>query len=377
MAKKNANFKKVLVLIIFTLVGLWIINNLNVVGNIFSNLFDIVFPFILGGALAFLLNIPMSFFERKCKEIKNKKLLRVLSLIFAVIVILLVIALVVILIVPELVDVVKLLIDNIPYYTEQLGNLIANFDMDIYEISTTNINPETLKEQIMAYIPGLLTSSVSIISNVVKSISHFFIAIIFTFYVLIDKEKIQRQVTKLINAYFSEKMANSLMNIGSEVNRVFKKFFTVQCLEATILGTLCVVGMLILKIPYAVPIGVLIGVTALIPVVGAFVGIIIGAILIASVNPVKVITFIIFVLILQQIEGNLIYPRVVGGSVGLPGMWVLVAVTVGGSLGGIVGMLIGVPIATTIYNLLKIDTDKKIKMKNERKADNSIRESMK
>lgn len=377
MEKKNANFKKVLVLIIFTLVGLWIINNLNVVGNIFSNLFDIVFPFILGGALAFLLNIPMSFFERKCKEIKNKKLLRVLSLIFAVIVILLVIALVAILIVPELVDVVKLLIDNIPYYTEQLGNLIANFDMDIYEISTTNINPETLKEQIMAYIPGLLTSSVSIISNVVKSISHFFIAIIFTFYVLIDKEKIQRQVTKLINAYFSEKMANSLMNIGSEVNRVFKKFFTVQCLEATILGTLCVVGMLILKIPYAVPIGVLVGVTALIPVVGAFVGIIIGAILIASVNPVKVITFIIFVLILQQIEGNLIYPRVVGGSVGLPGMWVLVAVTVGGSLGGIVGMLIGVPMATTIYNLLKIDTDKKIKMKNERKADNSIRESMK
>lgn len=143
------------------------------------------------------------------------------------------------------------------------------------------------------------------------------------------------------------------------------KYLTVQCLEATILGTLCLIGMLILRIPYALQIGILIGVTALIPIVGAFIGVIIGSVLILSVEPIKVIIFIVFVLILQQVEGNLIYPRVVGSSIGLPGMWVLVAVTVGGSIGGILGMLIGVPIATIIYTLLKNDVNKKLEQKKE------------
>ena len=160
------------------------------------------------------------------------------------------------------------------------------------------------------------------------------------------------------------------MNVGKVTNTTFKRFFTVQCLEASILGTLCIIGMWVLKIPYAVPIGVLIGVTALIPIVGAFIGVIIGSVLIVSIAPIKVITFVLFVLILQQIEGNVIYPRVVGSSVGLPGMWVLFAVSVGGSLGGIIGMLIGVPIATIIYTLLKNDVDKRLEQKKELIKDN-------
>jgi predicted PurR-regulated permease PerM len=145
----------------------------------------------------------------------------------------------------------------------------------------------------------------------------------------------------------------------------FKNFLTVQCLEASILGTLCIMGMWILQIPYAVPIGILVGVTALIPVVGAFLGGIIGGVLILSVSPIKVITFAIFLLVLQQVEGNLIYPRVVGNSIGLPSIWVLVAVSVGASVGGILGMLIGVPIVSVIYTLVRKDVYKKLDEKVE------------
>lgn len=361
MDREKLNLKKYLILISFALVGLWIVNNLNIVGNVLSVIINILFPFILGGALAFLLNIPMSFFERKCKKIKNKKTLRIVSLIFAIVVILFVIILMINLIVPELVDVVKLLIDNMPYYVEELNNLIQKFELDIPDINSINMDTETLKNQVMAYIPDLLASSVSIISNIISAVSSLFIAIIFSIYILLDKEKLQLQFTKMIKAYLGEKRARKIISICSEANKVFRKFFTIQCLEATILGSLCIIGMLILKIPYAIPIGILIGVTALIPVLGAFIGIIVGAILIVAVNPIKVVTFVVFVLILQQIEGNVIYPKVVGNSVGLPGIWVLAAVTLGGSIGGILGMLLGVPVATTIYNLLSKDVNKKLK----------------
>ena len=329
MEKKDINLKKYLILIAFGLIGFWIVNNINAVGNILSSIFNIIFPFILGGALAFLLNIPMSFFERKCKKIKNKTVLRIISLIFAIVVIMFVIILMINLIVPELIGVVKLLISNIPYYTEQINDFVARFEIDIPDMNSINIDTENLKNQIMGYIPDILTSSISIVSNIVLAISNFFIAIIFSIYILIDKEKLQSQFTKMINVYLGKKRARKIINISKETNRVFRKFFTIQCLEATILGVLCIIGMLILRIPYAIPIGILIGVTALIPVLGAFIGIIIGAILIVAVNPIKVITFVVFVLILQQIEGNIIYPKVVGNSVGLPGIWVLTAVTLG------------------------------------------------
>ena len=205
----------------------------------------------------------------------------------------------------------------------------------------------------------------SFISSIISGIATFFIAIVFAVYILIDKEKLKEQVRKIVYAYLSKEKADKIVNIGNIASSTFKRFFTVQCLEATILGTLCLIGMLILRIPYALQIGILIGVTALIPIVGAFIGVIIGSVLILSVEPIKVIIFIVFVLILQQVEGNLIYPRVVGSSIGLPGMWVLVAVTVGGSIGGILGMLIGVPIATIIYTLLKNDVNKKLEQKKE------------
>ena len=369
MEKNNSDLKKWLILILVAIVAYWGINNLATVGSVINTVIDIIFPFILGGALAYILNIPMSFFERKFtrtekkkKSKKKTKLKRILAIILSVIVIIFILALIITLIVPELVNIFNLLIDNIPYYVQEITKFAQNYSQELPNINNflQNLEVENLKKEAIDQGIKLLTSSISVITNVFSGIATFFIAIFFAMYILIDKEKLKEQTKKLIKAYLGEKRAEKIINVGRISNNIFRSFFTVQCLEATILGVLCILGMLILRIPYAVPIGVLVGVTALIPVVGCFIGIIIGAILILSINPVKVITFIIFVLILQQVEGNVIYPRVVGSSVGLPGMWVLVAVSVGGSLGGILGMLIGVPIASIIYTLVKKDVNKKL-----------------
>ena len=382
MEKDKKDFKNWIILIIILIIGYWSINNLSIVGNLFSNIFNIIFPFVLGGCLAFVLNIPMTFFEKKLlkdknnkgkkarnKKSKNKKLVRIISIIFAIFVIVLVLALIVTLIVPKLVDIVNLLIDNIPYYLQEITKLLEKYGTDITDINSiiqnANIDIEGVKNEIINKIPSLLTSSISLVGGIISGITTFFIAIVFAIYILMDKEKLQEQATKILNAYVTKEKASKIINIGKVSKNTFKSFLTVQCLEATILGTLCIIGMLILRIPYAVPIGVLIGVTALIPVVGAFIGVVIGAVLILSVNPIKVITFVIFVLILQQIEGNLIYPRVVGNSIGLPGMWVLAAVSIGGSIGGILGMLLGVPVVTIIYTLLRKDVNAKLEQKKE------------
>lgn len=372
MEKKNAEIKKWIILIIVTLIGYGLVNNLNIVGNIFKIIFNILFPFILGGCLAFILNIPMSFFEKKLskiktkkgKKIKNKKVLRVMAIIFAIFIILLVFTLIINLILPELINIGKMLIENLPFYIEEISKLMEQYGDNILNINNmiqeTNFDKEEIKDQFINQISGLLTSSISVITNIISAVANFFIGAIFAIYILIDKEKLQNQAKRMLYAYLSKEKAEKIIKIGSTSCKIFRSFFTVQCLEATILGILCMIGMLILRIPYAIPIGILVGVTALIPIVGAFIGVIIGSVLILSVEPFKVIVFIIFFLILQQVEGNLIYPRVVGNSVGLPGMWVLVAVTVGGSLGGILGMLLGVPIVSIIYTLLKEDVNLKI-----------------
>ena len=375
MKNNKTELKKWIILILVAIIGYWIINNFSTLGNIFNNAFSIIFPFVLGACLAFIVNIPMAFFEKKFlknkkkNKTRNKKLIRIISIIFAIVVILMVFILIIRLIVPELVNIVNLLVDNIPYYIEEITKLIENNANNFSDLNSAiqnmNIDKESVSNEIISQIPKILTSSMSFISSIISGIATFFIAIVFAVYILIDKEKLKEQVRKIVYAYLSKEKADKIVNIGNIASSTFKRFFTVQCLEATILGTLCLIGMLILSIPYALQIGILIGVTALIPIVGAFIGVIIGSVLILSVEPIKVIIFIVFVLILQQVEGNLIYPRVVGSSIGLPGMWVLVAVTVGGSIGGILGMLIGVPIATIIYTLLKNDVNKKLEQKKE------------
>ena len=381
MKENKWTFKKCLLLILIAIFAYWAIHNFSIVGNIVAAIYNLIFPFILGGCIAFLINLPMAFFERKILKIKEKKnsknkknkrakpekkskSIRLISLILALLVIILIFALIIRLIVPELINVIRMLIDNIPYYIDEISKLVQKYGNDTVNINTVienlKANSENIKNELINNIPTILTSSISIVSGIIGGIVTFVVAIIFAIYILIDKEKIQTQITKILYAYMKKEKADKIIEIGKISNVTFRNFFSVQCLEAVILGSLCTIGMLILKIPFAVPIGILVCVTSLIPVVGAFIGGAIGAILIVSVNPIQVVTFLIYLVILQQVEGNVIYPKVVGSSVGLPGMWVLVAVTLGGSLGGIVGTLIAVPVATVIYTLLKEDVNKKI-----------------
>ena len=381
MKENKWTFKKCLLLILIAIFAYWAIHNFSIVGNIVAAIYNLIFPFILGGCIAFLINLPMAFFERKILKIKEKKnsknkknkrakpekkskFIRLISLILALLVIILIFALIIRLIVPELINVIRMLIDNIPYYIDEISKLVQKYGNDTVNINTVienlKANSENIKNELINNIPTILTSSISIVSGIIGGIVTFVVAIIFAIYILIDKEKIQTQITKILYAYLKKEKADKIIEIGKISNVTFRNFFSVQCLEAVILGSLCTIGMLILKIPFAVPIGILVCVTSLIPVVGAFIGGAIGAILIVSVSPIQVVTFLIYLVILQQVEGNVIYPKVVGSSVGLPGMWVLVAVTLGGSLGGIVGTLIAVPVATVIYTLLREDVNKKL-----------------
>ena len=241
-------------------------------------------------------------------------------------------------------------------------NLLENEDIK-NAIQNINIDIEKIKNQSIEGAINLFTSSLGIIGGIFSGITNLIISIIFAIYMLISKEKIRKLTKNIIYAYIPEQKAKNIIKILRLSRDTFRKFITGQCIEACILGSLCALGMLILNIPYAITIGVLVGVTAIIPIVGAFLGVIVGAILIISVEPIKAVVFIIFFLILQQIEGNLIYPKVVGNSVGIPGLLVLFAVTVGGSLYGIVGMLLGLPVVSILYTMLKEDVSRRLEQK--------------
>lgn len=371
MNTEKQEIKKWAKIIFIALFGYLIVDNVDVVGNIIQKILSIISPFVVGAAIAFILNLPMGFFEEKLSKFKTKKgkklgkgFIRTVSLILAILVIALILTLIVNLILPEIINIITLLIEKLPYYGAELKNIATNITQDVPQINEIikgiDINNKELQEQVKNFATSFLSKSVSVVGNIIGSVVNTVVSIVFAAYILTSKDKLKGQAKKILYAYNEKEKAEKIIDIGRTARNIFRRFISGQCLEATILGSLSIIGMLLLKVPYAVPIGVLIGVTALIPIVGAFIGIIIGAVLILSVEPVKVITFIIYILILQQIEGNLIYPKVVGNSVGLPGIWVLVSVAVGGDLFGIIGMLLGLPTASVLYTLFKQNVYKKL-----------------
>ncbi len=326
------------------------------------NLFQ---PLILGTVIALVLNVPMCPIEKQLlrsrRLTKKTKLRRAFSIILSLLLIFSIFIGIAFLVVPEIIDAIPLVINNIIKFTDQLmvqkesinfnklpfGNELANIDIDFSKIKSavTNWLPDG-KSIFTDYIMGTAT-------KVGNSFVSFVIGLVFSVYILYNKEKLKKQVKHLIAVWIPQRIGMEFLHITSVCISVFKSFITGQTIEAIILGTLCTVGMLILRLPYAPMVGALVGVTALIPIVGAFIGTIIGAFIILTVDPFKSLIFIIFLLILQQIEGNIIYPRVVGSSIGLPAIWVLAAITVGGRLAGPLGMFLGVPAASAAYTLLK------------------------
>lgn len=330
----------------------------------------LITPLLLGFVLALILNVPMRFFEshlwRKTKKTGLRKLRRPVSFLFSIILIFGILAGVIWLVIPELVDAVTLIVHSIIDLINKVsqmdeaalaeipfGNLLIDIEWDklIASLQTW------LKEQ----SGNIMNTAVGTISSVISWVVNIFIAFVFSIYILFNKEKLKRQLSRLIRAWLPKGFGEWLIHALSVASGNFRNFVSGQTLEAIILGTLCMIGMLILQIPYAPMVGALVMVTALIPVVGGFIGTIVGAFMILTVSPIKAVIFVVFLVVLQQLEGNLIYPKVMGSRVNLPAMWILAAVTVGGGLAGPIGMLLGVPVASTIYVLVKEATEKREK----------------
>ncbi len=325
-------------------------------------------PLIVGCALAFILNILMGFYEKhyfkKSKKISLQKSRRPVCLILAILTLLAIIAVVISLVLPQLISCVKHIISVLPsainnviealskseYISKDLIATLSSIDWrsKIGEIANT----------LFSGLGSVVDVVVSTITSVFTGVVTAFIGIIFAAYLLLQKETLARQGDKLMQRYLKESVMNKIKYVLSVLNDCFRRYIIGQCTEAVILGVLCTLGMLILGLPYATMIGAFIAFTALIPIAGAYIGAGVGAFMIVMVSPVKALVFLIFIVVLQQLEGNLIYPRVVGSSIGLPGIWVLAAITIGGGVMGVGGMLLGVPLAATIYRIIKNDVNK-------------------
>ena len=343
------------------------LQNLDVVWGAVRGLLGILAPFLLGGALAFVLNVPMRAIERHLLQNSRRgaKLRRPLALVLTLLAVLGVLALASLVIGPGIADAVMSIIREIPAAFDRLQkqlnglaeSLAAYLPMIQEWLAGVNIDWESLSRRVLEYAQalgsGIVSSGGGFIGGVVSGVSTFVIGLIFSFYILLQKEKLSRHGRQVIYGLLPLRQADRTLEILRLASRTFSSFLSGQCLEACILGTLFAVAMTIFRMPYALLVGVLIALTALIPIVGAFIGCAVGALLIAIDDPWKALWFIVLFLVLQQIEGNLIYPHVVGSSVGLPSIWVLAAVTLGGSLMGIMGMLFFIPLCSVLYALFR------------------------
>ena len=367
MDLSKLSMKKIRELIIFTVllvVALW---KFEVVIDVLKTIWGIIFPFVLGGAIAFVINVPMSFLEKKIfGKIKEgnkagEKLARPISILLTIILAVGVIILVMFGVIPQLTRTIASLMMSIATFIPQMQDWIREFshnNQDIMKlVNQVQFNPDqAIKWGISILGSGagnMMNTTMSAVGSIVSGFATFFIAFSFACYILFQKEKLYIQIRKIFFAFIPRKKAEAFLKICSLTYRTFANFLAGQCLEAVILGSMFVVTLSILKMPYALLIGTLIAFTALIPIFGAFIGCALGCFLIFMVSPKQAVLFIIVFLILQQIEGNLIYPHVVGGSVGLPSIWVLAAVTIGGNLMGIVGMLVFIPIVSVIYTIFR------------------------
>ncbi len=379
MNLNRKNIRKIRGLILFTALVILALMKFDLLCMAAVFLIGIVKPFILGGMIAFVINIPMRFFEtrlfegKKIKSSKDRFWLkgrRGLSLIMAFLVVILVIMLVAVTVMPQLVATIKVLTNKLPVFwldlIKQLEIIFAANPALLEQLSNfekLEIDWKSVFNAIIEFLQNgmgnMLTSTFSVASSIISNTVNFLIALVFSIYVLVQKEKLGNQFKRILEAYASPKVYKGVLKVCTLLHRNFSNFITGQCTEAVILGLMFVVSMLILGFDYAVMIGVLIAFTALIPIVGAFIGCFIGAFLMLVDDPVKALWFVILFVVLQQIEGNLIYPHVVGNSVGLPSIWVLAAVTIGGSLMGIFGMLIFIPLLSTVYMLLREDVNRR------------------
>ena len=366
MKEFNKDVKKIIWLVVGLFVLFLAIRYWAVIEGMVTLGIDAATPLLIGCVMAYVINILMNFYEKWYDRIFKvevaKKVKRIVCIIFAFLSLGGILAFVVNMILPELINCIASFIRMIPDAVDWLVEFVGEerlydyfpFLQGGFDFSTISTQIEELLKSVLNGVGGAVGSIVTALTNVVSVIVSFVIGLIFSLYVLLDKEKLCAQAKQMVTTYLPKK-SEKILYVTRVVNESFHSFIVGQVTEAVILGVLCIIGMSIFRFPYAVMIGVFIGFTALIPIAGAYIGAGVGAVLMLTTDPLLALEFLIFIVVLQQLEGNLIYPRVVGNSIGLPGIWVLTAITVGGGVLGIGGMLLAVPLAAAAYRLLRED----------------------
>ncbi|EOU1649139.1 MAG: AI-2E family transporter [Clostridium perfringens] len=372
MEFKNNKIKDYIFLSTYIILLIFFFINIKDIMNFLYKFLGILKPFIWGIAIAFILNIPVKLIEKNLGNSKFfKGMKRSFSITLTFLFFILAITLFILFVIPQLLSSISTLMNSIPEYLSQFEkflevNAINNSQS---QVMMQNIINELLNmwKEILKVTSQIVGTSLGYLLDFTLGITYgvinFFLALILAIYMLASKEILISQLKLIIYAFVSKNKADRIIELGKMCNEMFSKFILGQCIEALVIGVLCFIGMIILKMPYALLISVVIGVTALIPVFGAFLGTIPSAFIILIIDPIKALWFIIFIIVLQQLEGNLIYPRVVGSSIGLSALWVMFAMIVGGSLFGIIGMLIGIPIFGVVFKILKRVANRKINEK--------------
>ena len=367
MELRKETVKQIRGLIVFTallIVCLW---KYDVVMDAFRFVLNILYPFLLGSAIAFVLSVPMNFVERKLfterkfPEKYKRKYARGISLLIVLSGVIGLLAIIMFGLIPQLAGTFaslgKSIQDFIPQLQEWADHWFHNNKEIMNVVNNLEFDWNKVMEAAMEFLKNgagsMLESTINTAKNIIGAVGTFFIAFVFAMYILLQKEKLGRQAKKVLFAFVRKGRAEAALEVLALTYKTFSSFLTGQCVEALILGSMFVIAMTLLRLPYALLTGIVIAFTALIPIFGAFIGCAVGAFLIFMVSPVQALIFIVLFLVLQQIEGNLIYPHVVGNSVGLPSIWVLAAVSIGGSLMGIVGMLIFIPLMSVFYALFR------------------------
>lgn len=392
MNSRNKNrIKRFIPFLLLTAAAVLAVINFDAVVSALKAVLGILSPLFIGCVLAYIFNIIMRRIEKIYFPNSRKRAViatrRPVCLVLSLLTVILVLALIMVIIVPEIGNIFRVLGESFPVYAATVQQWLAEAQVkypEAAELIRENIDPasldwknisQTVIDFAMNGMGGALTSAFTVISSFFGGIVNFAVGLIFAVYILLSKEKLAEQTDRLMKSYMKPENERRFRYFCATADKCFSSFIVGQCTEAVILGLLCALGMTILRIPYASTIGTLIGATALIPIVGAYLGAAIGALMIVVVDPIKALWFLIFLVILQQVEGNVIYPKVVGSSIGLPGMWVLAAVTVGGGLGGIGGMLLGVPAAATLYKLLENDVHRRLDVEEAPEETEAVGES--
>ncbi|WP_367565520.1 AI-2E family transporter [Lacrimispora sp.] len=382
MELNDSTIKKIRGLIVFAVAAVVIGWNYSRVLALGVKLIGFITPFLVGGVMAFILNVPMRWIEKMLPLKEDSKLRRPLSLCLTLLLVIGILILVTFVVMPELFHTILSLQYSIPAFLtgvkEEAEKMFAlNPEIGNY-INSIQVDWKSFLEKVVGFLTTgagtVLSSTFSAAMSIISGMTTFLIGLVFAIYILLQKETLSRQIKKLMAAFLPEEATVRTLGLLKLTNDTFSNFLAGQCLEAVILGTMFFLALSVFRLPYALLIGVLIAFTALIPMFGAFIGLAIGAFLMLMVKPLDALIFLIIFLVLQQIEGNLIYPHVVGNSVGLPSIWVLVAVTIGGSALGIVGMLVFIPLCSVLYAVIREVVNKRLENRKKQKRQKIVKQ---